>query len=108
MESAAALAWIPPSPAGRKLNDHAGALLCNSRLDSSEALGIGRGRLIVVAHVDMDERGSDLIGLARRYDLLGRRDRHRRVVFLARNRSSDRDGYDNRFHALPPSSKIYT
>ena len=48
--------------------------------------------------MDVHQGGTRLVGLARRFDLLG--DRHRKgwIVGLARDGTGDGDGDDDRFH----------
>jgi hypothetical protein len=50
---------------------------------SGKALRVRRWRLVVIAHVDMRQRRTSLIGLFGALDLLGRRNRDRRIILLA-------------------------
>ena len=72
----------------------AGTAPPHARHHLAEYFRVGGGRLVGLADVDVDERGAGLERFLRRFDLLGRRDRHGRVVALARQRAGDRDGND--------------
>ena len=69
-------------------------MLLDAFLNAGEALGIGRGPALVIAHVDVDERGAGLESLVRGLNLLLGRDRHRRVVSLLRQGPGDGDADD--------------
>ena len=93
IERRAARGGVAPAPARGELHDHPRTMLLDALLDGREARRVGGRALVVVADVDVDERGPGLEGLVRALDLLGRRDRQGRVVLLARNRSGDRNRY---------------
>ena len=59
-----------------------------------EAVRIGSGRLIVIAHVGVDDGGTRLDCGVGALDLLGDGDRNRRIVFLARQATGDGDADD--------------
>ena len=91
----AALLRVAAAAAGGELDDHAGAALPDAGLHLGEQRRV-RGRCLVgVAHVDVDEGCAGLVGLARRLDLLGRRDRHAGIVPLAGQRAGDGDRDDD-------------
>src|ERR1700720_2383537 len=50
--------------------------------------------------MDVNQRGSRLKDLMRRFDLLGRRDRDGRIILLARNGSGNCDCNDHRLHMI--------
>ena len=91
---AATLVLAAAAAAGRELDDHAGAVLAHALLHLREQLRIGRRAFVLVAHMDVHQRGAGLVGLVRRFDLLGRRHRHGRRLRLARQRAGDGDGDD--------------
>ena len=103
MQHAAALAASAGSAARRDLRDHARAVGADAVEHERETLGRRGRRFVVVAHVQVHERGAGFVGGLRRLDLLGDRDRHCRVVLLARQRPSDRHRDDaGRAHGLSP------
>src|SRR5215475_1783091 len=93
---------IAAAPSGRELNDHPRTMLLDTLLHLGEALGVGGWSFVVVSNVNMRKRCASLEGLVRRLDLLGRRDRHRGIVFLARNGTGDCDSNNNRGHLSTP------
>jgi hypothetical protein len=80
----AALVEGAAAAAGRELHDDVGADPADAVLEGGEPLGIARRRLVLVADMDVDERGAGLVGLVRALDLLGDRDRHGGVVGFLR------------------------
>ena len=91
--AAARLARARP-PAGRELDDHAGAVLFQPLLQPRETLGVRCRRLVLHPDMGVDDRGPRLERLLRAFHLFGNGNRHRRVVFLARQGSGDRDADD--------------
>ena len=89
-----ALAAGAGAAAGGHLRDDQRAVLADAVQHRGEALGRGGGRLVVVAHVQVHERGAGLVGGVGGFDLLGDGHRHGRVVLLARQGTGDRDGND--------------
>ena len=89
VDGASTLVLAAPAPSGRKLNDHARAMLLHACLHLREQLRIGRWAFVLVAHMDMHQRGAGLIGFVRRFDLLSWRHRHSRRLRLARQRAGD-------------------
>ncbi len=95
-ERPAAFGGIPTASTGGELDDHAGAVLADALLYGREKRGIRRRRLVRVAHVNVHQRGARLEGLLGRLDLLGGRDRHRRIRGLAGLRTGNGAGDDDR------------
>jgi len=77
-------------------------MLLNALLHLRKALGIGGWRFVVVSNVNMRKRCASLEGLVRRLDLLGRQDRYRGIVLLARNGTGDCDSNDSGVHLSTP------
>ena len=71
-------------------------------LHLTEQRGIGRRALVGVAHMNMRDRGAGFERLMRRFDLLRRRGRQRRIVLLAGHGAGDRDGDDDGTHGFLP------
>src|SRR6056297_1424804 len=84
----------PRAPAGGELHDHSGAMPLQPLLQARKQLGVGGGAFVGVAHVGMDDRRTRLEGLLGALHLFGHRDRHRRIVSLARHGPGDRDADD--------------
>lgn len=75
-------------------------MLFDPLLHLRETLGVGGRRLVIVSNMDMGKGGAGLEGLLRRLDLLGRQDRDRGIVLLARNGAGDGDSNNNGVHPL--------
>jgi hypothetical protein len=71
-------------------------VLANAFEHFGKAIRRGRRSAVVVAHVQVNQRGTRLEGFVRRFDLLVDRDGNRGIVLLSRQRSGDRDGDDAR------------
>ena len=83
-------------------------MFTDARLDGGKPFRIGGRAFIIIAHVDVHERGSGLEGLVRRIDLLGRCDRKRRVVFFSRDRAGNGDSDDDGLHGAFPLLGVVT
>ena len=86
---------VAPAAAGGELNDHSGAVFAHAFLHCSVQLRVGTRGFVAIAHVHMHQRRTSLKGLVRGLDLLGWRDRHGRIVFLARQCTGNRYRYDD-------------
>ncbi len=91
----AAQGLLAAAAAGGELHDHAGAMLAHAFADLGEKLGIGTRRFVLLADVDVRDRGAGFERFVRRFDLLGRRDGHRGIVGFAGQRAGDGDGDDD-------------
>src|SRR5258706_12389970 len=58
---------------------------------------------MLIAHMDMNERGSGFVGCVRGFDLLVRSDRYGRIVFFSRDCPRDSRGDDDRPHRYAPN-----
>ena len=94
----AARALVAPAPAGGELHNHPRAMFADARLHLRKLAGIGRGRFIPIAHVNVDEAGPGLEGLMGRFDLLRRMHRHSGIISLAGNGTGDGDCDDDGPH----------
>lgn len=59
-EHGAARGLLAAAAAGGKLDDHARAVLAHAVLHLGELLGVGAGRFVGVAHVDVHQRGAGI------------------------------------------------
>src|SRR5262245_50459314 len=89
VEHAAAFGPNAGAAPGGELHDDPRADLANAFLELGEPVRVRRRRLVVVADVHVDERGTGFKRRMSRFDLLADRDRNGRVVLRARDRSWD-------------------
>ena len=71
MQHAAPLLRLAAAAAGRELDDDSGTAPADAVLECGETGGIGTGVLVLIADMDMDERGACRKSLGSRFDLLG-------------------------------------
>jgi hypothetical protein len=93
---------VTPAASCRELHDHPRTVLAYARLHFGKPTGIRGRRLVVIAHMDVNESCTCLEGGVGRLDLLRGRHRQRRIVLLARDRACDCDDGSDSAHDRPP------
>lgn len=72
----------------------------------STASTVSRSSMSMVAHMDMNQGRTRLVGRVGRLDLLRGQHGRRRIILLAGNGARDCNGHDDRAHDEPPSTLV--